>query len=118
ASITLQNYFRLYKKLAGMTGTASTEAEEFYNIYALNVVSIPTNRAMIREDKSDLIFLTQQAKYKAIVEDIKERYKKNQPVLIGTIAIETSELLSTIFTSNGLPHNVLNAKQHAREAEI
>lgn len=118
ASITLQNYFRLYKKLAGMTGTAATEAEEFYNIYALNVISIPTNRPMIRIDKSDLIFLTQKAKYNAIVDDIKERYKKNQPVLIGTIAIETSELLSTIFTAQGLPHNVLNAKQHAREAEI
>ncbi len=118
ASITLQNYFRLYKKLAGMTGTAATESEEFYNIYALNVISIPTNRPMIRDDKADLIFLGQKAKYKAIVQDVKERHKKGQPVLIGTIAIETSELLSTIMTSEGLPHNVLNAKQHAREAEI
>jgi preprotein translocase subunit SecA len=118
ASITLQNYFRLYKKLAGMTGTAATEAEEFYNIYALNVVSIPTNRPMIRDDKPDLIFLGQKAKYKAIVQDVKERHKKGQPVLIGTIAIETSELLSHIMDAEGLPHNVLNAKQHAREAEI
>lgn len=118
ASITLQNYFRLYKKLAGMTGTAATEAEEFYNIYTLNVVSIPTNKPLIRLDKSDLIFLGQQAKYKAIVEDVKERHAKGQPVLIGTIAIETSELLSNIFKSQGLPHDVLNAKQHEREAEI
>ncbi|MCX5922803.1 MAG: preprotein translocase subunit SecA [Candidatus Dependentiae bacterium] len=118
ASITLQNYFRLYKKLAGMTGTAATEAEEFYNIYKLNVVSIPTNRAMVRADKPDLIFLGQQAKFKAIVEDVKERHAKGQPVLIGTIAIETSELLSSVFKMQGLPHDVLNAKQHEREAEI
>lgn len=118
ASITLQNYFRLYKKIAGMTGTAATEAEEFYNIYGLNVVSIPTNKQMIRDDKSDLIFLGQNAKYKAILEDVKERHKKGQPVLIGTIAIETSELLSAIMQSNGLPHSVLNAKQHEKEAEI
>ena len=118
ASITLQNYFRLYKKLAGMTGTAATEAEEFYRIYKLDVVSIPTHRPMIRTDKSDLIFLTKNAKYKAIVEDIRERYAKKQPVLIGTIAIETSELLSNVLTVNGIPHDVLNAKQHEREAEI
>ena len=118
ASITLQNYFRLYKKLAGMTGTAVTEAEEFYRIYKLDVVSIPTHRPMIRDDKSDLIFLTKNAKYKAIVEDIRERYEKKQPVLIGTIAIETSELLSNVLTQSGIPHDVLNAKQHEREAEI
>ena len=118
ASITLQNYFRLYSKLAGMTGTASTEAEEFHKIYKLDVVSIPTNRVMIRDDKSDLIFLSKNAKYKAIVEDVKERYAKGQPVLIGTIAIETSELLSMILTANNVPHEVLNAKNHAREAEI
>ncbi len=118
ASITLQNYFRLYENLAGMTGTAATESEEFHNIYKLGVVSIPTNRPMIRDDKSDLIFLTKNAKYKAIVEDIKERYEKGQPVLIGTIAIETSELLSNILKAAGVPHEVLNAKQHAREAEI
>ncbi len=118
ASITLQNYFRLYKKLAGMTGTAVTEAEEFHKIYNLDVISIPTNRPMIREDKPDLIFLTKRAKYKAIVEDIKERYKKGQPVLIGTIDIETSELLSDVLTANGIAHDVLNAKNHAREADI
>jgi preprotein translocase subunit SecA len=118
ASITLQNYFRLYTKLAGMTGTAATEAEEFYRIYKLDVVSIPTHRPMIRVDKPDLIFLTKNAKYKAIVTDIRERYVKKQPVLIGTIAIETSELLSSILTVNGIPHDVLNAKQHEREAEI
>ncbi len=118
ASITLQNYFRLYKKLAGMTGTAATEAEEFYNIYKLHVTSIPTNVPMIRADKPDFIFLTKAAKYKAIVDDVKERHKKGQPVLIGTIAVETSELLSTILQMNGIPHDVLNAKQHQREAEI
>ncbi len=118
ASITLQNYFRLYQKLAGMTGTAATEAEEFHNIYKLDVVSIPTNMPMIRDDKSDLIFLTKNAKYKSIVEDITERYKKGQPVLIGTIAVETSELLSRILAAHAIPHEVLNAKQHAREAEI
>ncbi len=118
ASITLQNYFRLYKKLAGMTGTAATEAEEFYKIYKLDVISIPTNREMIRDDKADLIFLTRNAKYKAIVDDVKARYDKGQPVLIGTIAIETSELLSAILSANGIKHEVLNAKQHEREAEI
>lgn len=118
ASITLQNFFRLYDKLAGMTGTAATESEEFHNIYGLDVISIPTNRPLIRDDRSDLIFLTKNAKYKAIVDDIKARYQKGQPVLIGTIAIETSELLSNILKTAGVPHEVLNAKQHAREAEI
>ena len=118
ASITLQNYFRLYKKLAGMTGTAMTEAEEFYKIYKLDVISVPTNKEMIRDDKSDLIFLTKNAKYNAIVDDVKARYEKGQPVLIGTIAIETSELLSAILTANGVKHEVLNAKQHEREADI
>ncbi len=118
ASITLQNYFRLYQKLAGMTGTAVTEAEEFHNIYGLDVISIPTNQPMIRADKPDLIFLSKDAKNKAIIEDIKERHAKGQPVLIGTIAIETSELLSAILKAAGIPHEVLNAKQHAREADI
>jgi len=118
ASITLQNFFRLYKKLAGMTGTAATESEEFHSIYNLAVISIPTNRPMQRIDQPDLIFLTKNAKYKAIAEDIKERYHKKQPVLIGTIAIETSELLSALLQSHGIPHAVLNAKQHEREAEI
>jgi preprotein translocase subunit SecA len=118
AAITLQNFFRLYKKLAGMTGTALTEAEEFYRTYSLDVVSVPTNKAMIRQDKPDLIFFSKNAKYRAIVEDVKERHKKGQPVLIGTIAIETSELLSDVLTANGIPHDVLNAKHHQREAEI
>lgn len=118
ASITLQNFFRMYGKLAGMTGTAMTEAEEFHSIYKLDVASLPTNKPLIRVDKSDLIFLTKKAKYKAIVEDLLERYKKGQPVLIGTIAIETSELLSAILSSHGIKHQVLNAKQHQREAEI
>lgn len=118
ASITLQNFFRLYKKLAGMTGTASTEAEEFHKIYGLDVVSIPTNQPMVRTDKPDLIFLSKAGKYRAIATDIKERYQKGQPVLIGTIAIETSELISDVLTAEGVPHEVLNAKQHQREAEI
>ncbi len=118
ASITLQNYFRLYKKLAGMTGTAMTEAEEFYRIYKLDVVSVPTHLPMVRIDKPDLIFFNKQAKEKAIVQDIKERYKKGQPVLVGTIAVEASERLSQLLKINGVPHEVLNAKQHAREAEI
>jgi preprotein translocase subunit SecA len=118
ASITLQNFFRLYTKLAGMTGTASTEAEEFHNIYGLNVISIPTNQPMIRIDRSDLIFLTEHAKFKAIVQDVGERHKKGQPILIGTIAIETSERLSALLHHHDIPHDVLNAKQHEREAEI
>jgi preprotein translocase subunit SecA len=118
ASITLQNYFRLYTKLAGMTGTAATEAEEFHNIYKLDVVTIPTNRAMIRLDQPDLIFLTEEAKYKAIVDDVKNRFARKQPVLIGTIAIEKSEKLSNFLRKHGIPHDVLNAKQHEREADI
>ena len=118
ASITLQNFFRLYRKLAGMTGTAMTEAEELSKIYGLDVVSIPTNRPMVRDDKNDLIFLTEDAKFKAIVEDVKECYQKGQPVLIGTIAVEKSEKLSRVLQAEGIPHEVLNAKQHAREADI
>jgi len=118
ASITLQNYFRLYKKLAGMTGTAMTEAEEFHKIYGLDVVSIPTNLPMVRDDKPDLIFLSKESKYKSIVEDLKERHSKGQPVLIGTVAVETSELLSKILKISGIPHEILNAKHHEREAEI
>jgi preprotein translocase subunit SecA len=118
ASITLQNFFRLYKKLAGMTGTAATESEEFYNIYSLAVISIPTNKAVKRDDKPDFIFLTKNAKYKAIAEDIKERHKKGQPVLIGTIAVETSEFISAVLRASNIPHDVLNAKQHEREADI
>jgi preprotein translocase subunit SecA len=118
ASITLQNFFRLYKKLAGMTGTALTEAEEFNNIYKLDVVAIPTNLPMIRKDKPDLIFLDKASKFKAIVEDVKKRHEKGQPVLIGTISVENSELLSAILKQHGIAHEVLNAKQHSREAEI
>lgn len=118
ASITLQNFFRMYKKLAGMTGTAMTEAEEFSKIYKLDVVSIPTNQPMIRIDKDDIIFLTERAKYQAIVKDVKERHAKGQPVLIGTIAVEKSEILSSVLKKENIPHEVLNAKQHAREAEI
>lgn len=118
ASITLQNYFRLYKKLAGMTGTAMSDAVEFHKIYKLNVVSIPTNRPMVRIDEEDVIYLTQKAKYDAVVEDIKSAHKKGQPVLVGTASIEASELVSFLLTKQGIPHNVLNAKQHAREAEV
>lgn len=118
ASITLQNFFRLYTTLAGMTGTAETESEEFHNIYGLDVIVIPTNRPLIRKDQPDLIFLGQNTKFQAIVNDVRERYKNDQPVLIGTVAIETSELLSNVLTASGVPHEVLNAKQHQREAEI
>jgi preprotein translocase subunit SecA len=118
ATITLQNYFRLYEKLAGMTGTAKTEEKEFVEIYGLNVVEIPTNVPVARVDKNDLIFKTQMGKFQAVIRDIKERHDKGQPVLVGTIAVETSELLSELLKREGIPHNVLNAKEHAREAEI
>jgi preprotein translocase subunit SecA len=118
ASITLQNYFRLYPTLAGMTGTAQTESEEFFKIYKLDVVAIPTNKALIRDDKNDLIFLSQNAKFKFILEDMIERHKKGQPVLIGTVAVETSEMLSRYLGSNNIKHEILNAKNHSREAEI
>ncbi|MGY6586795.1 MAG: preprotein translocase subunit SecA [Wenzhouxiangella sp.] len=118
ASITFQNYFRLYGKLAGMTGTADTEAYEFQTIYSLEVVVIPTHKPMIRDDRADLVFLTQAEKFDAIVEDIKERVAGQQPVLVGTTSIETSELLSKNLKKNGIKHEVLNAKQHEREATI
>ena len=118
ATITLQNYFRLYEKLGGMTGTAKTEEKEFVEIYGLNVVEIPTNVAVARLDKNDLIFKTVEAKFNAAVSDIKERNEKGQPVLVGTIAVETSEYLSELLKRQGVPHKVLNAKEHAREAEI
>ncbi len=118
ATITLQNYFRLYDKLAGMTGTAKTEEKEFVEIYGLEVVPIPTNVNVARQDKNDLIFKTFEAKFNAVVGDIKERNEKGQPVLVGTIAVETSELLSELLKRQGVPHEVLNAKEHAREAEI
>lgn len=118
ATITLQNYFRMYEKLAGMTGTAATEAQEFHKIYKLNVISIPTNRPIARIDEPDAIFLTKEDKYNAIAEDIIEAHKKGQPVLVGTISVENSEYLSTLLSHKGLPHNVLNAKHHEREADI
>ena len=118
ATITLQNYFRLYEKLAGMTGTAKTEEKEFVEIYNLHVVQIPTNVAVARADQNDYIFRTKDAKFNAVVGDIKERYEHGQPVLVGTIAVETSEHLSDLLTRAGVEHNVLNAKEHAREAEI
>ena len=118
ATITLQNYFRLYEKLAGMTGTAKTEEKEFVEIYNLHVVEIPTNVAVARADENDLIFKTREEKFAAVIADIKERHEKGQPVLVGTIAVESSEYLSALLERNGIPHNVLNAKEHAREAEI
>jgi preprotein translocase subunit SecA len=118
ATITLQNYFRLYEKLAGMTGTAKTEEKEFVEIYNLHVVEIPTNVAVERDDKNDLIFKSKEGKFQAVMRDIQERHDKGQPVLVGTIAVETSEYLSELLTRQGIPHNVLNAKEHAREAEI
>lgn len=118
ATITLQNYFRLYDKLAGMTGTAQTEAAELHEIYKLGVVSIPTNRPMIRTDQTDLIYKTEEAKYIAVVDDVAERYEKGQPVLIGTTSVERSEYLSKQFTKRRIPHNVLNAKYHEQEANI
>jgi preprotein translocase subunit SecA len=118
ASITLQNYFRMYAKLAGMTGTAQTEAEEFHRIYKLDVVSIPTNKPVLRIDEPDAIFLTQKDKFDAIIEDIVETHAKKMPVLVGTVSVETSEYLGHLLKMRGIPHDILNAKQHAREAEI
>ena len=118
ATITFQNLFRMYKKLSGMTGTAKTEEEEFRNIYNMYVISIPTNKPVIREDLVDLVYATKEYKFKAIVNEIKERKKTGQPVLVGTVAIETSELISKMLTKEGIKHEVLNAKNHAREAEI
>lgn len=118
ASITFQNYFRMYNKLAGMTGTAKTEEEEFRNIYNMNVFAIPTNKPVIRNDRPDLIYKTMEGKFNAVVADIKERNKKGQPVLVGTVAVETSELISKLLKKAGVKHNVLNAKNHFREAEI
>ena len=118
ATITLQNYFRLYEKLAGMTGTAKTEEKEFVEIYNLHVVEIPTNVNVARDDKNDLIFKSVEGKFQAVMRDIKERHEQGQPVLVGTIAVETSEYLSELLKRQGIPHSVLNAKEHAREAEI
>ncbi|MCD6289629.1 MAG: preprotein translocase subunit SecA, partial [Anaerolineae bacterium] len=118
ATITFQNYFRMYNKLAGMTGTAATEAEEFAKIYNLDVVVIPTHRPMIRVDHPDMVYKTQEAKFRAVVDEIEECHKRGQPVLVGTVAIETSEMLSKMLKRRGIPHEVLNAKYHEREAAI
>ncbi|QNK58385.1 preprotein translocase subunit SecA [Paenibacillus sp. PAMC21692] len=118
ATITFQNYFRMYRKLAGMTGTAKTEEEEFRRIYGLDVIQIPTNRSMIRKDIPDVVYKTENGKFKAVVEEIVERHKNNQPVLVGTISIENSEKLSDMLKRRGVQHKVLNAKFHAEEAEI
>jgi preprotein translocase subunit SecA len=118
ATVTFQNYFRMYRKLAGMTGTAATEAEEFSKIYNLDVVVIPTHRPMIRADHSDLVYKTEEAKFRAVVEEIVERHRRGQPVLVGTTSIERSEVLSDMLKRRGVPHQVLNAKHHEREAGI
>jgi preprotein translocase subunit SecA len=118
ATITLQNYFRLYEKLGGMTGTAKTEEKEFVEIYGLHVVEIPTNVTVARADENDFIFKTEEAKFNAVIDDIAERHEKGQPVLVGTIAVEKSEYLSQLLQRRGIPHNVLNAKEHERESEI
>ena len=118
ASITFQNYFRMYEKLAGMTGTADTEAPEFKKIYNLNVHVIPTNKPMVRKDQNDVVYKSENGKYSAIVEDIKERQKNGQPVLVGTVSIERSEAIGRALGAHNIPHNVLNAKHHEREAEI
>ena len=118
ATITLQNYFRMYEVLAGMTGTAKTEEDEFRQIYKLEVVQVPTNAPMVRLDENDYIFTTAKEKHAAVVEDLVERYEKGQPVLVGTVSVEVSEMLSRLLERRGIPHNVLNAKQHEREAHI
>lgn len=118
ASITFQNYFRMYNKLAGMTGTAKTEEEEFRNIYNMTVTQIPTNKPVERNDKSDLIYISQKGKFDAVVEDVVEKHKAGQPVLLGTVAVETSEYISNLLKKRGIRHDVLNAKNHEREAEI
>ena len=118
ASITFQNYFRMYNKLAGMTGTAKTEEEEFRNIYNMEVIVIPTNKPVVREDKPDMIYKTMDGKFRAVIEEIKERHEKGQPVLVGTVAVETSEHISDLLKKERIKHNVLNAKNHFREAEI
>ena len=118
ATITIQNFFRMYDKLSGMTGTAATEADEFMHTYKMEVVSIPTHREMIREDKDDLVYKTEKAKHTAVVDDIAERHQQGQPVLVGTVSVEVSERLAALLKRRGIRHNVLNAKQHEREAEV
>ncbi len=118
ATITIQNFFRIYDKLSGMTGTAATEADEFMHTYKMEVVSIPTHREMIRDDKDDLVYKTEKAKHAAVLEDIVERHRQGQPVLVGTVSVDVSERLAALLKRRGIRHNVLNAKQHEREAEV
>jgi preprotein translocase subunit SecA len=118
ASITFQNFFRLYKHIGGMTGTAVTSAEEFEQVYNLDVVVVPTNQKITRADKPDRVYINEKAKFRQLVEDISRRHEQGQPVLVGTIAIEKSEYISELLKQKGVPHEVLNAKHHAREAEI
>src|SRR5699024_7793147 len=118
ASITFQNYFRMYKKLSGMTGTAKTEEEEFRNIYNMNVTAIPTNKPIIRDDRPDMIYKSIEGKFKAVVEEIKRQHEVGKPVLVGTVAVETSEIISQLLKREKVKHEVLNAKNHHREAEI
>ena len=117
ATITIQNYFRQYDKLAGMTGTAATEADEFMHIYKMAVVSVPTHKDMIREDKDDLVYKSTKAKHDAVVDDIVERHKEGQPVLVGTVSVEVSEHLAAMLKRRGIGHEVLNAKQHERDRD-
>ena len=118
ATVTLQNYFRMYRKLAGMTGTAETEAGEFWDIYKLDVVVIPTNRPVVRADNEDLVYKTKREKFNAVITEIKTQVEKGRPVLVGTTSVEISELLSRMLTRDRVPHNVLNAKLHQKEAQI
>ncbi|MFZ9241329.1 MAG: preprotein translocase subunit SecA, partial [Chitinophagaceae bacterium] len=118
ATVTLQNYFRMYHKLAGMTGTAETEAAEFWNIYKLDVVSIPTNLNLIRKDQEDLVYKTKREKFKAVIDEVELLRNAGRPILVGTTSVEVSELLSRMLQQKKIPHNVLNAKQHAREAQV
>lgn len=118
ATITLQNYFRMYEKLSGMTGTAATEEEEFRSIYNMDVVEVPTNRPMIRQDLNDVVYKSVKGKFAAVVEEVVQRHEKGQPILVGTVSVEKSEILSSMLDRRGVPHVVLNAKYHAKEAEI
>src|SRR5699024_7738189 len=118
ASITFQNYFRMYNKLSGMTGTAKTEEEEFRNIYNMTITKIPTNRRVQRSDHRELIYISQKRKFDAVVEDVIQKHKQGQPVLLGTVAVETSEYISNLLKKHGVRHDVLNAKNHEREADI
>ena len=118
ATVTFQNFFNKYTKKSGMTGTALTEEKEFRNIYGMDVIAIPTNRPMVRKDLDDAVYKTKKEKYKAVVDEVARAHEKGQPVLVGTIAIETSELLSKMLNKRGIPHKVLNAKFHELEAEI